>query len=627
MTPEAFGMFSIELVCRSTLILAAAAGLYGLMRRSPASHRHAVLLCALAGLLILPLLMQLPAWELPLLPGPEEAPALAPEPAPTGVSPEAEGSVISLAEPVEPLPAPAPGIAWPLWLWGLGAAALLVRWTWRLVMLALYSRRCRPIYALPLLELVDGLCWQMGIRTIVRCVESEPDAGAPMTWGWRSPVVALPPGGERWPAERLRGVLLHELAHVERRDWLWQQVASVVCALYWFHPGVWWAAARLRTESEAACDDRVLEAGMPAPDYARSLLEVVQTMQGKQTLPALTMARGSRLERRILSILARRRRGMLTPGAALAAAGLTALVVLPIAATRVTARPADVAPGVLAPPAPGAPEAPRPPAAPPAPPEPPAPKVEVRPAPPDDAPPTPRERRLRDLERRARELARPRSESREPVLEHALDRAALEARVREQIARAQEELKRLRSQLERERPDGERGLGPFPGLNDPEIRKRLEEAREQIRRRLDDPALRRQFEKAGEELHRAFSREEFWKHFDDSNSFRFSEEVSKNLEAARRQLERALARRDEALRNAPLKRREQTELNPLEQERKQLRELYERSAAEAEAERRRAERLSESARLEAQVRALRERQAELQRQIDMLERELRARKK
>ena len=84
----------------------------------------------------------------------------------------------------------------------------------------------------------------------------------PFTSGVLRPVVVVPATAlATWTDERIRVVLLHELAHVRRRDCLVQAMSQVACAAYWFNPLTWIAARRLRAERERACDDLVLEAG------------------------------------------------------------------------------------------------------------------------------------------------------------------------------------------------------------------------------------------------------------------------------------------------------------------------------------------------------------------------------
>ena len=55
----------------------------------------------------------------------------------------------------------------------------------------------------------------------------------------------LPATARQWSDEQLRSVLLHELAHIKRRDTVVQLLAQIACALHWFNPLVWFAAWRL----------------------------------------------------------------------------------------------------------------------------------------------------------------------------------------------------------------------------------------------------------------------------------------------------------------------------------------------------------------------------------------------
>ena len=79
----------------------------------------------------------------------------------------------------------------------------------------------------------------------------------PMVCGVWRPQIVMPRSAADWSDARCRVVVLHELAHIKRRDCLTQVVAQMVCATYWFNPIVWLAARRLRAERERACDDLV----------------------------------------------------------------------------------------------------------------------------------------------------------------------------------------------------------------------------------------------------------------------------------------------------------------------------------------------------------------------------------
>lgn len=126
----------------------------------------------------------------------------------------------------------------------------------------------------------------------------------PMTWGILYPTILLPsPDWTGWTQERLRIVLLHELAHIKRMDVLWQLFSRIVCSLYWFHPLVWRAHRRMRSACELACDDSVLSNGVIPSDYAQHLVNVAREFQTSTGSLAMQMAKPIGLERRVRAIL------------------------------------------------------------------------------------------------------------------------------------------------------------------------------------------------------------------------------------------------------------------------------------------------------------------------------------
>ena len=132
-----------------------------------------------------------------------------------------------------------------------------------------------------------------------------PRPGLVATWGWRRPVVMLPASASDWSAERMRVVLLHELAHARRGDWLLQLAAEALRCVWWFNPLAWMVGARLRRESEHAADDLVLARGVPAATCATHLVELAREVRKHRRtwLPAPAMARPSHLERRLSAML------------------------------------------------------------------------------------------------------------------------------------------------------------------------------------------------------------------------------------------------------------------------------------------------------------------------------------
>jgi len=144
----------------------------------------------------------------------------------------------------------------------------------------------------------------IGLRRSIR-LYADRTTSVPMTWGVFRPVVVLPITATTWSDDQLRIVLLHELGHVQAHDWAFNLVARLVCALYWFHPGVWWAARSLRDDCEIACDDRVIASGVRRSDYAELLVDAASSIRPACVIrsPALALSRARGLRARIAAVL------------------------------------------------------------------------------------------------------------------------------------------------------------------------------------------------------------------------------------------------------------------------------------------------------------------------------------
>jgi hypothetical protein len=124
----------------------------------------------------------------------------------------------------------------------------------------------------------------------------------PAVAGLRSPVILLPACAHSWPADHLRMVVQHELAHVRNRDLLRHVLADIACTLHWIDPACWLLRLRMHRAAEERADRAVLASGADAADYARILARLARG-GARAPAPAL-IGRRSFLARRVDAILA-----------------------------------------------------------------------------------------------------------------------------------------------------------------------------------------------------------------------------------------------------------------------------------------------------------------------------------
>ncbi len=285
-------------IIQSSSLLSAALFAARLLRRQSASTRHAVLTIGLIGSLLVPFL---------------------PNPVPQVDFSRRRGLYARVQDQKEMFwtldagvkPAPTVGLTEDsssrtlpfFWIWLAGtsiAGIVLPAGTVRIAWLVFQAK------AVVQAEWVAACHDTANLMRLKRRIRLLHNDGAVLgTCGLLRPKVFLPHGADAWPSERIYAVLTHELAHIKRFDWPVQLLAEVARAVYWFNPLFWIACRWLRSESEHACDDVVLNSGVDAKDYAAHLLELArgQKSSGRSWSPVLAMSRPPNLERRFVAML------------------------------------------------------------------------------------------------------------------------------------------------------------------------------------------------------------------------------------------------------------------------------------------------------------------------------------
>lgn len=236
----------------------------------------------LSLLLITPLLMLLPKWQI-------ELHSLTP------ISTNALADATVNAFPYGKLA---------LFLWLAGCFILLVRHlTHHFAMLrlkkasSLYTGTRSP-------RLLSQTCQQIQLRRIPALMMSR-DVKSPVVTGLLHPTILLPHCAQSWSDNTLSMVLCHECTHVKRKDLWLHTAAQICCAIYWFNPLVWLLHRRLRNACEFSCDAEIIASGTDAKCYIYALCDVAESLTGQNHLPAtvLAMADTSSLHSRVSHLL------------------------------------------------------------------------------------------------------------------------------------------------------------------------------------------------------------------------------------------------------------------------------------------------------------------------------------
>jgi GWxTD domain-containing protein len=218
----------------------------------------------------------------------------------------------------------------PLWIAGVCLLSLrsLVSW-----IAALRIRRvgvCAPIDAWQrkLAELAQRIRLSRPVTLLESCL-----AETPSVVGFLRPLILMPAGLlAGFPPDQIEFILLHELAHIRRHDYLVNLLQSLAEDLLFYHPAVWWVSSLIRAERENCCDDVVVAATGNAPGLAAVLAALEQDRWTARE--AALAATGGHLMNRIRRLLEGREHVRPAAAPAFAAGLLLAGVALAVAATQ-----------------------------------------------------------------------------------------------------------------------------------------------------------------------------------------------------------------------------------------------------------------------------------------------------
>lgn len=170
----------------------------------------------------------------------------------------------------------------------------------------------------------------------------------PVVVGWLRPAVLVPVGAlVGLPSAQVEALLLHELAHIRRHDYLVNVLQNVAEAILFYHPAVWWISRHIRIERELCCDDAAVAASGDVFTYACALAGLESARPANARI--LMAANGGSLVNRIARLAGRSRPAPHTvSGSGIVAAAMilafTALTLFGQTASRPTFEVASIKP-------------------------------------------------------------------------------------------------------------------------------------------------------------------------------------------------------------------------------------------------------------------------------------------
>ncbi len=266
--------FLVSFFIKSSVIILSALIIHQLLKNQASSLRYSILNISLITLLVIPFV---PDIGQPVEVSLYEYETFGARPASLKADSKKVASVIQTIEKDELSISENPVLSLLettaiIWLLGIGllTAFLLREIIWLRMLLFTTSKPTAEI-ASALQTCRERICLSRKIK-----VTFHSRIDTPITFGSLLPIIVLPESAKEWEPEKVKIVLLHELIHIKRNDYLTNLIASLGVIICWYNPLAWVALKRQKAECEKACDERVLANNINPSRYATELLRLSQ---------------------------------------------------------------------------------------------------------------------------------------------------------------------------------------------------------------------------------------------------------------------------------------------------------------------------------------------------------------
>ncbi len=143
------------------------------------------------------------------------------------------------------------------------------------------NKGCHPV-SHEQLERFRNLCIKLGVDRPVKLMESAL-VKVPVVLGHLKPMILVPAGLlAKLPCDEIEAILLHELAHVKRNDYLVNLIQRITEAIFFFNPALLWISQQMRIEREHCCDDTAISVSGNKAGYVQALISCKEFMSGQQ---------------------------------------------------------------------------------------------------------------------------------------------------------------------------------------------------------------------------------------------------------------------------------------------------------------------------------------------------------